>query len=698
MPIEGASSNDGEAAIAYRIDGAQTANQNKVKDNSTADKSYQTEWRRFREFVDKERELKRIPDGNKYLNRQNVDLYFGEVVSKYKVVPDSARRVVSSLQWYSDHQEHPGDTFQVESTAVIAALKAQKVHRLSIDAMKIRDPHGKLPTDVMTEEEYDKAHGTILKRFEWLDLQLSWTTMDQTYARYGSWSKFELKDIVLDKAHGPPRDTGPGNKSMIALVLRPGGVHKDRFKHTRVVGSWRHLKPYRCSTGALAMNLMVRCRFDPKFLRINFYKNCNGSADWWSIPLRYKWGTKSSSAETAYRSVYQEANISWSKCLHLRKGGMDKAGTAGVGEEAVSTMSKHSTKKIRRYMPELHSEVMSVMAGFQTNEEYYVPRCLLVLPWSTNEITRAVFPQYDTWVQQYFSPQGDHSVAAKNFLEETLPFLAVVALQDGIYWIKDYPNNSAAIMLKNTFPNYESWALQARKEVVQQQADLEESRVSNMEASTQAAFHVIRRDMNSYHEEVREERKEAREMIKTMEQRAQNAEKERDNLLRQLYGQRIGGSTAIPPSGTLPAGMLPIAPHISPTHRRTIQVPTQGNALSNLRSSARLPEIPPKLPDTMFELLVQYQQAKLSSFELAAKKDWPQPMKLRFSKRMYLYNQIRKRAQRHQGNTEEDRMKSAAMAMDVEKTEKRSMNEYYKLLKSVDPNTKTRAKRKSDQL
>jgi hypothetical protein len=33
---------------------------------------------------------------------------------------------------------------------------------------------------------------------------------------------------------------------------------------------------------------------------------------------------------------------------------------------------------------------MKVLAGFQTNEEYYVPRCLL-MPWNEGEMVRAVF-------------------------------------------------------------------------------------------------------------------------------------------------------------------------------------------------------------------------------------------------------------------------------------------------------------------
>jgi hypothetical protein len=234
-----------------------------------------------------------------------------EQASIATVVTDSARRVVSALQWYSDNQENPTKKFTVESPAVLGALlKAQKIHRMSIDATKIRDPHSKLQTDVMSEEEYHRAHVTIMNKFEWLDLQLSWTTCDQTYVRYSSWSKFELADIRLDRAHGPQQDTGPGNKAMISLVLCPGNVHKDRFKYTKVVGMYHHSKPFRCATGALAMSLMVcSSRYDPRISRMTLYKNTKGGANWWEIPLCFKSGMNTTLAQAAFKAVYQEADI-----------------------------------------------------------------------------------------------------------------------------------------------------------------------------------------------------------------------------------------------------------------------------------------------------------------------------------------------------------------------------------------------------
>ena len=290
---------------------------------------------------------KKLLPGDKYLTHQNVDLYFGLVVSKYAVVPDLARRVISSLQWFSNTYEHTLNKFEVESPEVLLALKAQMQHYGNKIAALIVDPHANLPTDVLSDEDYDRAYDTILKRINWEDLHLSWTTCDQTYVHYGSFAKFKLADIRLDRAHGPPKDTGPGKKQMVSIILHPRGVHKDQCKNTKVVGSWCHKKVYQCSTGVIAMSLMVCFRNDPNLLSMNFYKNANGTVDWWKIPFQMRWNGKGKTVDAAYRSVLNEADISWSKVLHLRKSGMDKAGTAGVAESAISTMSKHNADKIR---------------------------------------------------------------------------------------------------------------------------------------------------------------------------------------------------------------------------------------------------------------------------------------------------------------------------------------------------------------
>eukprot|EP00957_Ditylum_brightwellii_P201043 15323818-Ditylum_brightwellii.AAC.1 len=47
---------------------------------------------------------------------------------------------------------------------------------------------------------------------------------------------------------------------------------------------------------------------------------------------------------------------------------------------------------------------------------------------------------------------------AYNFLCELLPFLAGVAVQDGIYWLRNFPMHKVSTYLKTQIPGYEQWA------------------------------------------------------------------------------------------------------------------------------------------------------------------------------------------------------------------------------------------------
>jgi hypothetical protein len=103
------------------------------------------------------RENNVIPVGPKFLTRENVDLYFSEVVVHRQVIPDTAHRVVSALQIYADDEEYTDGsvTFVVESPVVVKALRSHRILHEQRMFNMVRDPHLNLPTDVLTEKETD---------------------------------------------------------------------------------------------------------------------------------------------------------------------------------------------------------------------------------------------------------------------------------------------------------------------------------------------------------------------------------------------------------------------------------------------------------------------------------------------------------------------------------------------------------------
>ena len=108
---------------------------------------------------------------------------------------------------------------------------------------------------------------------------------------------------------------------------------------------------------------------------------------------------------------------------------------------------------------------MHVMGGFERKEAYYVPRVVLETPWSKEELCSLLLPNWERWQREVNSPYGDQH--GKLLVEELLPFLVHVAVQDGIYWLRDFPNHPCPNILKQTLRDpmpYERWAIRARRQ------------------------------------------------------------------------------------------------------------------------------------------------------------------------------------------------------------------------------------------
>ena len=96
-------------------------------------------------FVDLKREAGVIPIGDKYLTRENVDLFFQEFVSQMKVEPKTASRIRPSLQFYADRLEWVHEKFEVDSVNVRCGLSAHVVTFINSQVGKRSDPHSNLP-------------------------------------------------------------------------------------------------------------------------------------------------------------------------------------------------------------------------------------------------------------------------------------------------------------------------------------------------------------------------------------------------------------------------------------------------------------------------------------------------------------------------------------------------------------------------
>jgi hypothetical protein len=165
-----------------------------------------------------------------------------------------------------------------------------------------------------------------------------------------------------------------------------------------------------------------------------------------------------------------------------RSAGTDYLTAQGHTSEEIKPMTKHKTSVAEKhYTCQLPIPICKTLAGFERDEKYIVPRTSIGLPGnlSIDTATKILFPDIDTWKAQIESDDGDKCTGARHFVDKVIPFLSEVILQDGIYWIKNHPNNNASRLLqvlldgKTGVQDYSNWAAHKRNEIKTKVKNLE---------------------------------------------------------------------------------------------------------------------------------------------------------------------------------------------------------------------------------
>ena len=391
------------------------------------------------------------------------------------------------------------------------------------------DPHSNLPCHTLTDEEHRRALHCILSKniSQWQLLASSWNIGNNSFIWCDMFLKLRLPSLMLNKTHGPKLVDG-SIAPMLAFILnksdikggggtKRGGMSKKAIEaakeraakktgtsnddndgdyaqgkgNKRITGLWRHVEWRRCGIGMTAMSLFVQF-YNVSDRAVHFYDSDdrNKQPHWWKRKVWPQW-KDTRVAGTAYSRVLKDSNISWGKVIHMRSAGIEFASSHGkLDGGSVSTMSKHQTSKLEKaYLTELHPQVMRVMSGHKKDDKYYVPRALLTLPWSDDQICQHIFPKLALWQSQFRNPLGDHSKAAENMLFDLLPYLAKVVVQDGIYWVNSYPDHEVTRLLLNTMPpEYERWAAKAQGDIEQLVLAKQDVLVSDLNDAAKAAL------------------------------------------------------------------------------------------------------------------------------------------------------------------------------------------------------------------
>ena len=253
---------------------------------------------------------------------------------------------------------------------------------------------------------------------------------------------------------------------MLSIVLIPGTRKDDSAnncanqpcttnqrtpkKKKRVVGVYRHKSVLQCTTGFIAMSLIVRLHHanDLSFIQP---QDTNKKPGWQKVHVMENWKNNDSgkrACHKAYTTIMEQLGIHWHKVTHLRSSGMGHASKEGLNADQLATLSKHRGEQIfDLYVTELFPDVMHVMSGNKPNGTWFVEHTEVELGYSLMECINWLFPHYNQWVTERESENGDHHQSSFNFLYDLIPFLTYVAVQDAPYWLKHFPQHEYSIFL-----------------------------------------------------------------------------------------------------------------------------------------------------------------------------------------------------------------------------------------------------------
>lgn len=666
-----------------------------------ANKSYVSEWNRYKQWVTEKRTAGLVPMGCKYIETMSIDLYFQEDVVQRKITAPSARRVLSALQWYSNNFEHVLPKLNLESDTVKVALDVHNYKQSELRNKSFKDPHSDLPTDVLTQAECSKLIKVALGMEGWRPLCTTFTACCNTYMRMDSYLKLYMSDLLLDRTHGPKEDDGSSNMDSYALgYILQARTHKDNSFDKRVTGNWRHREYLRCATGMLAFNLFTRL-YNDKNIHFLRSENPHKPPDWHLIPLLDSWDNQKA-ADKAYRRLYSLSGIRWGKVTHIRKQGMEFASSRGeLTSHAVSGLSKHDIGKVARYITELPPSTLRVMSGFKFDEDYFVPRTQLAMfnGLSKEDITLLVFPMINEWREQVGTMDGDHGLAAQNFLYHVLPYLAAVVVQDGIYWIRDFPEHEATRLLRFVMgAGYDVWARDSRALCDQMLNLRNRARVGDLNLAAQAAFEDLSRGLTCVNGKLDCAKDEIMSKVEELHQHSLEVNRNLTSILTnqqrifdemklvkrlvvqsstqkvQTCNQNVTMLSTVGFGGTNEENNVldettsfdDVEPLSIPERLSEENHPKQKCAFSVLHRTPRVPSFPDSLPKSLHDVLKQYQTFDLKSFRGCKKTDWPKKRRVAYSRRCFLHDAIAEKARTFVDRADFNavKMPRAALALD----------------------------------
>jgi hypothetical protein len=349
------------------------------------------------------------------------------------------------------------------------------------------------------------------------------------------------------------------------------------------------------------------------------------------------------------------------------------------------------------------------------------------------------------WYSQYVAQtkledgSGDTTRCCNTFLRNVLPYVVETVLQNGIFFIKDFPTHELTNLLL-LLPDYAGWARLERTRI----GTLEQQRVydaadslrenhaiaiGGLQEQVAKLKETVQKQGDDYRQVCTMYLESTRQLIdqqKTLVDRScahmvqhnhnflalQQEQSQQQDLLQQVLAAQQRQPTRIPsppasPSLTQRAAtaqdfdwdtdsveeMELVVPAATVAAAVPAAIPVR-NAMLQLLPAPRAPVINARFPSSWQQLLNNWQDSRLGNLIKAPKKSWAQVVRNRFSKHLGGFQQMQRRERAINSNrTEAEKilLTGVAIILDTERTGRNiSCSEHLQLLKDEDDNTRLR--------
>ena len=328
------------------------------------------------------------------------------------------------------------------------------------------------------------------------------------------------------------------------------------------------------------------------------------------------------------------------KLTHHRSAALQLGGFKGLSESENNALTDHKLDKHHSaYGPVCVAKTCKVMAGFDIDDAYFVPRSMIELPHSVQWYVRKLLPRYDAWKAEATSSRGDKSTFCAMFLDDLLPWLVEVLVQDGCYFVDDFPEHVIAKLLRMCIPGYDRFALHSRRWVTEKQNSRQLDQIVALGGASKASYEALQRQIDKLH--TTNDRLQDR--VQFLESKLDDSTQLFERKMNELIAAVTGKGVQEQESAVQERHEPPLPPE--DTRNTANQPPTINDTLIYPPRQAPFESALPKSLDLLWR---EWQCKGLEQYRRQDKGrlGWPKSIRVGYERRLYLVDKILERAER----------------------------------------------------